>query len=231
MSIPVYYVGGSKGGVGKSVVSIALVDYLNLSNLDPLPIETDTANPDVSALYEDQTVFADLDERDGWLEMLKHIEDNPDRIVVINSAARANTGLEKYGKDLLFDALREMDRPCQAFWVVNRTKDSVAMLSDFLKMTSGSIPVHVVRNLYFGPSHKFELLNSSSTLEKASATGGKALDFPDLADRVYEKMNVQRMNVEQALQPGVLSVGDMVELRRWRSEAHRCFETVMGDGQ
>jgi hypothetical protein len=227
MSIPVYYVGGSKGGVGKSVVSIALVDYLNLSNLDPLQIETDTANPDVAALYQDQAVFADLDERDGWLEMLKHIEDNPDRIVVINSAARANTGLEKYGKDLLFDALREMGRPCEAFWVVNRTKDSVAMLADFLQMTAGGIPVHVVRNLYFGPSHKFELLNTSNTLEKANATGGKTLDFPDLADRVYEKMNVQRMNVEQALQPGVLSVGDMVELRRWRSEAHRCFEGAL----
>ncbi|MGC8537193.1 MAG: hypothetical protein ACP5QR_17020 [Rhizomicrobium sp.] len=96
-------------------------------------------------------------------------------------------------------------------------------------MTAGSIPVHVVRNLYFGPSHKFELLNTSNTLDKASATGGKALDFPDLADRVYEKMNVQRMNVEQALQPGVLSVGDMVELRRWRSEAHRCFEGAFGE--
>jgi hypothetical protein len=230
MSIPVYYVGGSKGGVGKSVVSIALVDYLNLSNLDPLPIETDTANPDVAALYT-EAVFADLDERDGWLEMLKHIEDNPDRIVVINSAARANTGLEKYGKDLLFDALREMGRPCDAFWVVNRTKDSVSMLADFLQMTAGSIPVHVVRNLYFGPSHKFELLNTSNTLEKARATGGKTLDFPDLADRVYEKMNVQRMNVEQALQPGVLSVGDMVELRRWRQEAQLRFAEVIGDGQ
>ncbi len=223
MTVPVYYIGGSKGGVGKSVVSIALMDYLSLSGFNPMAIETDTANPDVAALYT-ESVFADLDERDGWLEMLKHIEDNLDRVIVVNSAARANTGLEKYGKDLLFDALREMGRPCEAFWVVNRTKDSVSMLADFLKMNANSIPVHVVRNLYFGPSHKFELLNTSNTLEKAAATGGKALDFPDLADRVYEKMNVQRMNVEQALQPGVLSVGDMVELRRWRSEAHRCFE-------
>lgn len=226
MSVPVYYVGGSKGGVGKSVVSIALTDFLVASGHDPLDIETDTANPDVAALYPDRAVFADLDERDGWLEMLKVIEDEQDRVVVVNSAARANTGLEKYGKNLFFDALREMNKPCESFWVVNRTKDSVSMLKDFIAMTGESIPVHVVRNLYFGPAHKFELLNTSNTLDKAMKTGGKVLDFPDLADRVYEKMNVQRMNVEHALQPGVLSVGDMVELRRWRSEAYRCFEEI-----
>lgn len=226
----VLYVGGSKGGVGKTVVSIALADYLISISIQPVIVETDTANPDVAALYKDYAVFADLDERDGWLEMISYIEAAPDSVVVINSAARANTGLEKYGKDLLFDSLRLMNRECEAFWVVNRTKDSVAMLADFLKMTDGTLPINVVRNLYFGAPHKFELLNTSKTLDLATKSGGQTLDFPDLADRVYEKLNVQRMTIGDALAPGVLSVGDMVELRRWRHEAHKCFAQVISDG-
>lgn len=223
----VFYVGGSKGGVGKSVVSIAVADLLISRGLNPVIVETDTANPDVGSMYNKFAFFADLDDRDGWLRMIAHIEANADRPFLINSAARANTGLEKYGRDLFFDSLVALGRECTAFWVTNRTKDSVTMLADFLEMSAGVVPVHAVRNMYFGSAQKFELLNTSKTLEAAIKTGGLVLDFPDLADRVYEKLNVQRWTVEHALEPEMLSIGDKVELMRWRREANRCFEEVI----
>ena len=43
----VFYVGGSKGGVGKSLFSFALVDYLLDRNTNILLVDTDTDNPDV----------------------------------------------------------------------------------------------------------------------------------------------------------------------------------------
>ena len=45
----IFWIGGSKGGVGKSAVSMALLDYLGESC--PLLVETDTANPDVAKAY------------------------------------------------------------------------------------------------------------------------------------------------------------------------------------
>jgi MinD superfamily P-loop ATPase len=47
MNIPMYYVGGSKGGVGKSLFSFALVDYLLNQERNVLLVDTDTDNPDV----------------------------------------------------------------------------------------------------------------------------------------------------------------------------------------
>ena len=41
----VFYVGGSKGGVGKSLFSFALVDYLLNRNANVLLVDTDTDNP------------------------------------------------------------------------------------------------------------------------------------------------------------------------------------------
>jgi cellulose biosynthesis protein BcsQ len=43
----VYYVGGSKGGVGKSLFSFALADYLLNRETSVLLVDTDTDNPDV----------------------------------------------------------------------------------------------------------------------------------------------------------------------------------------
>ena len=47
MNAPIIYVGGSKGGVGKSKLSFALIDYLMSNGHKVLLLESDTANPDV----------------------------------------------------------------------------------------------------------------------------------------------------------------------------------------
>ena len=46
----VFYVGGSKGGVGKSLFSFALVDYLLNREANVLLVDTDTDNPDGAQL-------------------------------------------------------------------------------------------------------------------------------------------------------------------------------------
>ena len=51
---PIYMIGGSKGGVGKSFVTLALVDYLRRSDLHVVLVETDTSNPDVLKAVHDE---------------------------------------------------------------------------------------------------------------------------------------------------------------------------------
>ncbi|MBQ5158889.1 protein mobD, partial [Citrobacter freundii] len=47
MAKSIYLIGGSKGGVGKSLVTMATVDYLQERGESVLLIESDTSNPDV----------------------------------------------------------------------------------------------------------------------------------------------------------------------------------------
>ena len=103
MNAPIYYVGGSKGGVGKSKLSFALIDYLTEQEKKVLLLDTDTSNPDVYKAhhpYENENLsckIADLDVSDGWIELVNVADEFPEHILVINSAARSNTGIEKYG--------------------------------------------------------------------------------------------------------------------------------------
>ena len=71
----VYYVGGSKGGVGKSLFSFALVDYLLERGQNVLLVDTDTDNPDVYKAHVSlglpnlQCRMNSLDDADGWADL------------------------------------------------------------------------------------------------------------------------------------------------------------------
>jgi Mrp family chromosome partitioning ATPase len=91
-------VSGSKGGVGKSTVSMALVHYLTARSEELLLIEADTANPDVGKSYSKmvETVNVNLDEKEGWMDMANRLSEQPDATVVINTPARSGEGVKLY---------------------------------------------------------------------------------------------------------------------------------------
>ena len=106
MKDTIFYVGGGKGGVGKSIVSLALVDFLITKYGETKAIhliETDESNPDVGRVYKGKipVTSAILDENEkGWIRVAGLIEGSSDTLFVINSAARSNLGIRKNGGNL-----------------------------------------------------------------------------------------------------------------------------------
>lgn len=102
MSNQIFIVGGSKGGVGKSMVATALIDHLSEQGQSVLLIESDTSNPDVWKAHAKAThsELIDLDKADGWIELVNVCDSNRDHVVVVNTAARNNAGVARYGQTL-----------------------------------------------------------------------------------------------------------------------------------
>ena len=102
MAKPIRLVGGRKGGVGKSIVSMALVDYLQTLDTDVLLIDNHNSNPDVWRTYEDsvETKLLDLDDNDAWITLIYACANRPDSALVINGAARDSRGFGKYRRML-----------------------------------------------------------------------------------------------------------------------------------
>ena len=229
MNPPILYVGGSKGGVGKSYMSFALLDYLTERNKKILLLETDTSNPDVFKAHakegsELECRQLDLDMADGWIELINFADEFSDHVMVINSAARSNSGIEKYGTTLK-ETLPELDRKLYTFWMINRQRDSLELLRDFRASFGDAGPVNVFRNLYFGASENFERYNNSKIRKQIEETGGGSFDFPDLADRVSDMIYSERRSITQALQE--LPIGDRAELKRWRAKYFAIFDTLL----
>ena len=228
MNTPMYYVGGSKGGVGKSLFSFALVDYLLQQERNVLLVDTDTDNPDVYKAHnglELPNLFClmnALDDADGWAELLDTVQNYPEHTVVINAAARTKTSTTSYG-DIMQGALQEMQRELMVFWIINRHRDSIELLHSFQQAFPG-VTVHVCRNMFFGEAQRFDLYNNSKARD-AVEKAGKTLDFPAVASRVADWLYSKRMSI-RAAHPE-MPFGTRAELQRWRTRCAEMLTTVM----
>jgi hypothetical protein len=228
MAQNIYFIGGSKGGVGKSIVSMAILDRLIEQNKAILFIETDTSNPDVWKSYKDATpnnAMIDLDNKEDWMDMINKLAEYPDSVAVINSAARNLKGVIDFGK-LLFRSLEQLNRKFISLWVINHQRDCIELLKEYMK-TLPNEKIHVIKNSYFGNERKFDLYNDSKTRELIETNGGKSLTFPDLSSRICDYLYSKRMTISAAAKE--LSIGDRAELLRWRDEAWTMLGEIIDD--
>lgn len=219
-----YFVGGSKGGVGKSMMSIALCDYLTAGRGKKIKlIESDTANPDVGKIYSnDERVDVTslrLDDADGWIDLV-NICEQCETDIIVNSAARANEAISDFGGTLI-SALEELKMDMISFWVINRQRDSLELLKSFMEIVPGRL--HVVRNTFYGPPNKFELFNTSNIRTEAEKRGA-TIDLDALADRVADDLYSQRITIDAAIQK--FPMGNRSELKRTRSSNWGTFEGI-----
>lgn len=233
---PVYMVAGSKGGVGKSMLSMILIDLL-LENGSPiLFIETDTTNPDVyRCLQRDPDEAASdaidgvlmrtlkLEVANGWVDMVNALGEHPDRIAVINTAARTNAAVTSFGRTLQ-RMLPELGRQLVTLWVINRQRDSMDQLIEHLQVFD-NCTTHVVRNGYFGDESQFELYNNSKLRARIERAGGQSLLLPGLADRVADAIYIQSLPISRALRE--MPIGNRGELIRWREETKSALQGIL----
>jgi hypothetical protein len=225
MSHHIYLIGGSKGGVGKSMVSIALVDYLSTTGKKVLLVESDTSNPDVYKSHKEEvdSELVNLDDADGWITLVNLCDTHKDSTVVISTAARNVDGVASFGQTLS-SSLEELKRKLVTMWVINRQRDGLELLRGYLEAMPES-DVHVVRNGHYGDEKKFELYNASKIRESVEKRGGKSLMFPDLADRVSDDLYSKRLSIAKA--SAELPIGNRAELSRWRNECKKMFAEVV----
>lgn len=223
----IYLIGGSKGGVGKSLVTMAVLDYFQQQEKNVLLIESDTSNPDVWKAYGESvtTELLDLDHPDGWIELVNLCDRHQDSRVVINTAARNNDAVIKYGGTLMA-TLEELKRKLVTLWVINRQRDSLELLKSYMDAIQNT-PIHVIRNAYFGEEKKFELYNNSKIRAAVEEQGGQSLTFPDLADRVSDDLYSKRMSIAVATKD--MPIGNRAELTRWRGEVNKVLSGVLDE--
>jgi len=220
----IYWIGGSKGGVGKTMMTLATIDHLIERGRKVVLVECDTSNPDAHKAYKDllPAELINLDEAEGWIELVNLCDRRRDSVVVVNTAARSSLAVKQYGQ-VLDSSLGELGQMV-VLWVINRQRDSVELLRDFMEAMPHA-EVHVVRNGYFGEERKFEIYNRSKVREIVEGRGGRSVTLPDLADRVADDIYTQRLALSAAAKE--LPIGNRAELGRWRAETRKVLAQVI----
>lgn len=220
-------VGGNKGGVGKSAVSAGLIHLLRIACYTNIAIiDADDSNPDIrkshQAEYPECHSFS-LDDANGWITLVNLMEQKSDHTFVINQAARNQKG-SKFSSTL-FGSIDELKREVEVLWVINRQRDSINLLLDFLDAQPNAV-VHVVLNEHFGDQSKFTLFNGAKELIKTiTDRGGKILVFPDLADTVADDLLNKRLSISAGYEQS--PIGNRAEIKRWVNELEKNFASII----
>jgi cellulose biosynthesis protein BcsQ len=216
-------VGGGKGGVGKSTVTLGVLDCLRASGRRIIAIETDDSNPDVyKTTKQDSEILSavcNLDDESGYARLEDIIKDK-DGTVVIDSAARATESLAR--NYALLQAIAEgTQRRLITLWVLNRQRDSLELLRDYLERARPKEPVYGVLNTFYGSREKFGLYDSSQTKGKLSGT----ILYPKLSDPIADKLMVSRIPLWAA--DKVLRIIECSLLFRYRKAIEKAFLGVL----
>lgn len=230
----IFYVGGSKGGVGKSLITTVLVQFLIERYGEKKAvhlIETDESNPDVGRIYSGKIPVAPLvlDERDtGWITFFDILERSEDALFVVNSAARSNRGIEANGINFS-TSLRDQSVGYDfvTFWPINRQLDCVNLLMDYLSVFDYG-PVYTIRNNYWGEPKDFLIYDAMMKKPKNQGLANEriagVLDFPPLNDLITLQFYSYGKTIPEVAEK--LNVFMRQIFLSWRNRAYEMFEST-----
>ena len=234
MQDTIYYIGGSKGGVGKSIITTVLVQFLidrYGENKTIHLVETDENNPDVGRIYSGKIPVTPLvlDEREnGWITLFGLLEKSENTIFVVNSAARSSRGIEVNGENFSL-ALQDQSVPYElvTFWPINRQLDCVNLLMDYLRVIHCG-PVFTIRNTYWGEPKDFliydSMINKAKNKELAQSRINGVLDFPSLNDLITLQFYSYGKTIPEVA--GMLNVFMRQIFLSWKNKAYEMFEST-----
>lgn len=223
---------GDKGGVGKSFLAKALVDFCLRYSRQVLPIDADPRNADLFQLTDGlvPTLRVNLRNEDGWAELVNHVEkakaDSKGGGVdsIVSMPAGIGEEDECYG-GLFARAVKEIGATVDVFWVINHEAESVKLLKHMLE-TGGYLPnqITVVQNKFFG--NDFGIWEGSNTRKVFLEAGGREVFMPALSPRVTGVMVTENVLFSQALTR--LGVYDRIVLQTWFEEFDAIFAPLLG---
>jgi hypothetical protein len=227
------FVGGEKGGVGKSVAARILAQYFIDRGRPFTGYDTDRSHTSFTRFYGDYASpaivdsFESLDRIVGAFE--EGAEEGKQESVIVDLAAQTAAPLAKWIKDSdLLPLLAQIGIAVNFWHLADAGKDSVDLL-DRLINTYGPGPNYfVVRN--FGRGSQFSQLDESAALLKARALGARVFDLEQLHEASMRK--IDRFNasfwaaVNNRSGPDVLGLLERQRVKMWLKTTYETLDRL-----
>ena len=233
---PIWFVAGSKGGIGKSTVAQLLIDYAKTRRQEQVYlVDTDSTNPDVARPYSitpDVNVAFDTIVARGvqdWLYILEAAKAHPQRVCIINGAA-GDLDTLRDASHLLTQVSQE--RELVVWWVVSGDVESVVLLYRYIEiMGSAAERPHrrlvVTLNPGLGNEKRFRDYYESKIARRVQDERCPVVRLPYLAEDVAKDIRRMKVSLDQAR--AALPSLRRAELVRFVHEAEAAFDGAFGD--
>lgn len=227
------FIGGEKGGVGKSVVARLLAQYFIDKGMAFTGFDTDRSHTSFTRFYADYAAPVVVDTYEGLDRIAAVFEDvpagNPSPSVIVDLAAQTAAPLARWVKDSdLIALMGDMGIGVNLWHVADAGKDSVDLLEGLLD-TYGADPHYiVVKNL--GRGSDFSQLDESLALQNVFDLGGHVVSLPQLHEASMRKIDRRNASFWAAIQlrdgPDALGMLERQRVKTWLKNSYAALEPL-----
>jgi|SRR6188768_893236 len=218
----VHFVGGEKGGVGKSVVARLLTQYWLDRNQPLACIDADQSHGALVRHYSEFAQSVDLEQFESADQIMDRALGS-DRKVLVDLPAQSARALSRWlDSGAVLDFAREMGVKLYFWHVSDGGYDSINELARALGFFGGSLQIIVVKN--FGRAQDFSQLDQAPATQQLLAGGGRIVQLPALHSSTMFKIDRNGASFWAAINhqdgPYSLSPMERQRTRLWLGQAY-----------
>jgi hypothetical protein len=227
----IHFVGGEKGGVGKSTVTRLLAQEFIDRDLNFVALDGDRSHGDMLRFYADYSQPLNLQDNASADSILLSAID-ADQKVLVDLPAQSACALESWVNDNgILELIEEMNIPLVVWHVMDGSRNSVDLLersvNDFAR--NDDVAFVIVKN--HGRGSNFTLFDKSEAKTAAEERGAHIVDLAALDDNVMSKIDWFGLSFWAAanLTDGeCLSLLERQRVKMWRKHWQEQLEPIAG---
>jgi hypothetical protein len=221
----IHFIGGEKGGVGKSLVARLLTQWCIDRSKPFAALDADTSHATLHRTYGTCTQEVDLERFPSADEIINRALGS-DRSVVVDLPAQASRPLERWmeSTDLVRFA-RETGIQMTQWHVTDGSVDSVRDLDRALERWSDGFAFVAVRN--HGRGKDFSYFDASEGRRRLESQGGRLVDVPELDNATMARIDRASASFWAAVNnaEGDIALPPM-DRQRTRLWLKRCYQAL-----
>jgi hypothetical protein len=214
MTSKVHFIGGEKGGVGKSVVARLVVQNLIDRALPFVALDADGSHGALLRHYGEYTRPIDLSVPESADEIMT-LATETDRRIVVDLPAQSERLLTTWlAEASILELARESEVEVVFWHVLDDGKDAVTTLDRLLTRHGKAARYCIVKN--HGRGKDFSLFDGSSTRAKADSLGAVVLELPELQGGAMQKIDRNDASFWAAIHNPSFAGGSFTRMDRQR---------------
>lgn len=211
----IHFIGGEKGGVGKSVVARVLSQYFIDREIPFLGFDTDRSHGSLLRFYADYASPVVVDQFEGLDAIVEAAVEQPERRIVVDLAAQTYRFLSQWMNESgLLEGDSDLGLSLTYWHVMDSGRDSADLLTRLLDELGHRVPLVVVLNEIRGGD--FSILEASGALARATQMGAQVVTLGRLQDAAMQKIDAQNTSFWAATQRDSQSASKLGILERQR---------------
>jgi hypothetical protein len=224
----IHFIGGEKGGVGKSLMARVLAQYLIDRQMPFIGFDTDRSHGALMRFYAGYASPVLVDRYEALDAIVEAAVDQPDRRVLVDLAAQTHDPLVRWMDESgVLNLLDETNSQVHYWHVMDAGKDSVDLLKKLLDRFGPSFKYVLVRNHIRGSD--FSVLEQSGEQARALSFGAKVVTMRKLHDTVIQKIDAASIsfwNAREGDNDATLGLMDRQRLKMWMRDVYREIDDV-----